>query len=450
MNKEYGYYIPEEIILCEKDSYTFTGKKSNITYINESGNIVKDKELSKKRTTIKNDEISEFIINKSGERKHNEYFAYQGVVLYDEKRDFEFEISSTNFLNLCMFGNLNKGSLSVKCVFAFGNNGYPILLPVESTQFSKAKSFTEKRNTVFDGKLIVGHTYSLKKSKNRLFYIGNFKTDLNISYSNTNKIKKEGFYCLTESGETVYTNNKPSNKDIFYNLDKNNYYGEEFLSVSKSSICDDLGNENINLLDSVINQYKENNTFFGLSKLKVEKFNKEKDKNKPKLLHLYHDKDSGQDLFYTLDSDYCSSYSFTGWAKNNHRSHESYILKDKNNLYPLGVEIYLEKISEGVLKFLKEKIYSVNEKNQFILSEVLKQLGYNEYRMPDTKDIDYKKIFESLTGEEVIEMKIILEGAHGNSDIISLSKMYINEHKTSNILSNSYASNLYHFFNKNV
>ncbi len=127
MNTEYGYYFPEDIILfSQKESGNFTGKKNNITYKNENGKIVKANDYSGDPKTIKNEIVSKFIINKSRTTIKNEYSSFHGITLYDEKREFEFEISATNFMNLCIFGKVNHGAIEVECVFAFGNNGYPI------------------------------------------------------------------------------------------------------------------------------------------------------------------------------------------------------------------------------------------------------------------------------------------------------------------------------------
>lgn len=410
MQKEYGYFLPESVILFSNaESGNFTGYKNNISYTNENGKIVKLNEYSGKQKTIKNDIVSRFVINKSRTQIKNEYSSFHGITLYDEKRDFEFEISSTNFMNLCIFGKVERGVVEVDCVFAFGNNGYPILLPVESSQYKKAIKFTEKRQSIFSGELVVGKIYTMKKQKNKVAYLGKFKTDLEVSWGNS---KNQNLLTFSENKEIFYINNRPASKDIFVNLDSDSDY-DKFKSISKSSIFEEIGDLTDKDLLKHIENYKKKNSFFSLSGIKVEDF--EENSKGVKFYSLFENKSTSQELLLCVDAMYCRSFSIN--VKNILK--DSYkrgilIFRNKNNLDIVTHYNIKNLMPKDFIEFC-EKIFGYDEKERKY--EIVKALHtvkrtYDDYHTFD--EFDVEKFLTSLIGKEVIKKQIILKGEKGN------------------------------------
>lgn len=445
MNTEYGYYFPEDIILfSQNESGNFTGKKNNITYKNENGKIVKANDYSGDPKTIKNEIVSKFIINKSRTTIKNEYSSFHGITLYDEKREFEFEISATNFMNLCIFGKVNHGAIEVECVFAFGNNGYPILLPVDSTQYKKAVKFTEKRQSVFSGELVVGKIYSMKKKSNKVAYLGKFKTDLEVNWTN---IKNQDFFSVSENKDIFYINNRPTGKDIFVNLDANNDY-DQFISMNKSSIFEEIDDLESKKLDSYIKKYIKNNSFFTMSGIKLEKFDNNSDNLK--FYSLFEDEKEQQALLLCVDSKYSNSYSFNysdikkGYAK------PVLIFKNKNNLELVGSHNIHDLLPKEFI-IVCEKIFGFDEEkrvyNMIKVSREMKKT-YSDY--VGFEEIDVPVFFEKLLDKKIEEKQIVMKGDKGEEVMKHL--LFKNERigdMTFNAISSRVASNFYNALRRN-
>lgn len=444
MQTEYGYYLPNNVILFSKlENGNFTGYKNNISYINENGKIVKGNEYSGEQKEIKNEIVNRFVINKSRTEIKNEYSSFHGITLYDEKREFEFEISATNFMNLCIFGKVDHGVIELDCLFAFGNNGYPILLPVESLQYKKAINFTEKRQSVFSGELVVGKIYSMKKQKNKVAYLGKFKTDLEVCYSNN---RDQTFFTMSSDNELFYINNRPAFKDIFVNLDANSDY-DKFKSISKASIFEEIGDLDENKLNFYIKDYKSKNSFFSLSGISVEKFNKDSDGLK--FYSLIEDKKNAQELFLCVDSKYTSTYEFN--AKKVLK--ESYkrgllIFKNKNNLEIVTYNNIKDLLPEDFVTFC-QKIFGYDEKERKY--EIVKAFHkikktYNDYCY--FEELDTSKFLEFLLGEKSVEKQIILKGVNGEEVMKQLffNNEYLRDNTFGNI-SGSTASKFYEALN---
>ena len=419
MNEERGYYIPEEIILFEKnDEKTFTKKINQITYKNENGNIVRESKLDGDKREIDNSPVKRFIINKSELRVKNEYSAFYGVTLYDEEREFEFEISATNFINLSIFGSVEKGSLIVECIFAFGNKGYPILLPIESVQYQKAKKFTQKRSAKFNGELVPGRIYSMKKTKDKIVYLGKYNPDT--------KIERYGYEILvarTENRDDAYVNIRPGMKNIFAQLkNKDEIYGSQFLSASKMSIFEEEGDVSTHELNSLIDDYKKENTFFGLKSLKMEKFNDDDDEGL-KFYSIFEDEKNNQELLIVEKID---KYEENPDKKGSLFGYSTIIFRDKNNLSVLNEYFVENNLQERIKQFMREKFLVMTEDRRQYRGFQLAQENIREKNKTcnffpnyiDLNDLDLPKYLRSVLGYDAPIKKAVMKKSDKTSVVM--------------------------------
>lgn len=302
--EEKGFFIPEKIIAIKEKSDSFTGEIVHLTYKDERGKLVRQKDLPKGEQLIfDNNPVSKFVINKTVSEIKNEYCAFHGITLYDENREIEFQISSANLHNLCRFGDIHKGDMTVECIIAFSNKGYPILLPTSSQQYLKAKKFTEKRNSDFNGELKVGHIYSLKKKTNKVIYMGKMKIDKNLDaidhYTAQSVLFSElnnHFFSINHRS-TLKDTFAILNKDNINDIDLKNYYSVDFSGVSLKSIHEDEGEIPVEFLDKLKNLLNERHTQFGLNKTELIPIKEIKSKNTI-LYKLFSDDENGEEIYY--------------------------------------------------------------------------------------------------------------------------------------------------------
>lgn len=389
--KERGFFIPEEIFYVEEKSNTFTGNIIEMSYLNDRGKL--NKALGDDTKTFSNEVASEFIMNKTVSHINNEYSSFHGIVLFDVKRELEFQISSTNFQNLCNFGVVDHGHIKVDCVIAFGNNGYPILLPINSEQYKKASKFTEKRNSVFEGELKVGHLYSLKKQEGSLLYLGKFRQDQTPNDLDYYDVRKTLFFPTSESN-IISVDHKPTNKDVFAVLpdEIESYSGNldqqriEFKGASIKSIFEDLGQIDDQIFDSIKAYYHNKHSNFGLSSFKfvpVENIN-----NDDSAFYLLEKDDETKESLYIINNIYYDrrTWDFTGVSKTRKKARKmNMIVLEKNKKFTLvnGYN-FEEDIQSGKIKETLSSLCDIDSKIQITdknkeenneLKFVLKKLG---------------------------------------------------------------------------
>lgn len=173
-------YIPQRLNLgFQKREDTYTGKLAYVIYWR--GNVLA-KEASwnswrdKKLKPIEYDNIPTegFVLNKKvGGHKSDWGFRDAHVRVYDP-RDFEFEISVPNLMFILSCCDCSRGKgLEGKFVFAWDKTEL-VLLPIDSDEYRKSKSFTDLQSQKVVGKeLIPGATYLTKKQE-ELVFVGRY------------------------------------------------------------------------------------------------------------------------------------------------------------------------------------------------------------------------------------------------------------------------------------
>lgn len=120
---------------------------------------------------LKNEPTSGFIISK-GVQRYGYYGSGRSVVRVYDPRGFEFEISLDNLVFVLMHSNVSMQDIQEKCIYAWQGKNL-VLLPVNSQEYQESIKYTDKQAVKFSVKdLVLGHTYSLKKSEDLYVYIG--------------------------------------------------------------------------------------------------------------------------------------------------------------------------------------------------------------------------------------------------------------------------------------
>lgn len=418
--EEKGFFIPEKIIAIKEKSDSFTGEIVYLTYKDERGKLVRQKDLPKGEQLIfDNIPVSKFVINKTVSEIKNEYCAFHGITLYDENREVEFQISSANLHNLCRFGDIHKGDMTVECIIAFSNKGYPILLPTSSQQYIKAKKFTEKRNSDFNGELKVGHIYSLKKKTNKVIYMGKMKIDKNLDaidhYTAQSVLFSEinnHFFSINHR-TTLKDTFAVLNKDNINDVDLDNYYSVEFSGVSLKSIHEDEGEIPIEFLGKLKNLLNERHTQFGLNKTELIPIKEIKSKNTI-LYKLFSDDENGEEIYY---------------AKN---LHTGSLPSPVFGIKPLG-KLKLSCFN-GILLYKKNELSLVTKKHLTTDEKIISDNLKNELKKLTSSIIDSK-----TSPEKNIGFQASLTNSEG--DALIMNKIYL--YRADNFLFINYNQNLF-------
>lgn len=131
-----------------------------------------------------------FVLNKKvGGYKSEWNFRDAHVRVYDP-RDFEFEISVPNLLFILSCCDCSRGKgLEGRFVYAWQQSEL-VLLPVDSDEYRKSKSFTDLQSQRLIGKeLIVGGTYMTKKQE-ELVFVGRYDHYFAVHKGNDNGYDK--------------------------------------------------------------------------------------------------------------------------------------------------------------------------------------------------------------------------------------------------------------------
>jgi hypothetical protein len=181
MSENQQLFIPDKLkVGFDKRDDTYTGKLAYVIYWRGT-KLCKEKSWEgwrdKKIKPVEHDNAPTegFVLNKKvGGYKSEWNFRDAHVRVYDP-RDFEFEISVPNlvFILSCCDCSRGKG-LEGKFVYAWDKSEL-VLLPVDSDEYRKSKSFTVLQSQRVIGKeLVAGGTYLTKQQK-ELVYVGRFE-----------------------------------------------------------------------------------------------------------------------------------------------------------------------------------------------------------------------------------------------------------------------------------
>lgn len=176
-------YIPKTITVgFQKRSDTFTGKLGYVIYTDHTGKLRKEGSWNGWRdhkiepVTVDNVPTPNFTLNKGVQRSREWFGTGRSMVRVWDPRDFEFEISVDNLLNVLMHADVSKRDITESCVYAWQGTNL-ILLPTNSLEYQESIKHTEKQGKKFSARdLVPGYTYSLKESHDgRVVYLGRFE-----------------------------------------------------------------------------------------------------------------------------------------------------------------------------------------------------------------------------------------------------------------------------------
>lgn len=174
-------FIPNKIIVgFQNRSGTFTGKLAYVIYEDEKGKLRKQDSWDNWRDKdipfieLDNNPQSGFVFNKGVQRSGDYFGSGRSVIRVYDSRDFEFEISVDNLIGILMNSDVSKRDIVEECVFAWSGKDL-ILLPINSEEYKQSLVYTKKQTKKISAKeLQKGYVYSLKKSDNKLMYMGYF------------------------------------------------------------------------------------------------------------------------------------------------------------------------------------------------------------------------------------------------------------------------------------
>jgi hypothetical protein len=159
---------------------TFTGKLAYVIYYDEKGKIRKETSWENWRDKkipaleLDNTPRSGYVLNKGVKRDGYWGSANEYVRIHDP-RDFEFEISVANLMHILMHVDLSKREIMEECVFAWGGKEL-YLIPVNCVEYQESLQYTAiQSNKVSAKELKPGLIYALKKSDQKLTYIGYYE-----------------------------------------------------------------------------------------------------------------------------------------------------------------------------------------------------------------------------------------------------------------------------------
>lgn len=174
-------YIPKTITVgFQNRTDTFTGKLAYVIYTDHTGKLRKEGSWNSWRNkniepiTVDNVPTPNFTLNKGVQRSREWFGTGRSMVRVWDPRDFEFEISVDNLLNVLMHADVSKRDITEQCVYAWEGTNL-VLLPINSVEYEESVKHTAKQSVKFSSKdLIVGHTYTVRKENNAVVYLGRF------------------------------------------------------------------------------------------------------------------------------------------------------------------------------------------------------------------------------------------------------------------------------------
>jgi hypothetical protein len=173
-------YIPKTLVVgFQKRSDTFTGKLAYVIYKDHTGKLRKEASWNSWRdktiTTIEVDNVAtpNFTLNKGVQRSREWFGSGRSMVRVWDPRDFEFEITVDNLLNVLMHADVSKRDITEPCVYAWQGSNL-VLLPTNSVEYEESIKHTDKQSKkVSSRELVVGRVYSIKAdAATEVIYLG--------------------------------------------------------------------------------------------------------------------------------------------------------------------------------------------------------------------------------------------------------------------------------------
>lgn len=175
-------YIPKTLLVgFQERTDTFTGKLAYVIYKDHTGKIRKEaswngwRDHKLETLEIENVPTPNFTLNKGVQRSREWFGTGRSMVRVWDPRDFEFEITVDNLLNVLMHADVSKRDITEPCVYAWQGTNL-VLLPTNSVEYQESLAHTEKQGVKTSAKdLGIGYTYSIKRdSTTRVVYLGRY------------------------------------------------------------------------------------------------------------------------------------------------------------------------------------------------------------------------------------------------------------------------------------
>ena len=189
-------FIPKKLkVGFQTRQDTFTGRLAYVIYYDAANELRKETSWNSWRdksiAPIEIDNVlsTGFVVNK-GLQRCGHFGSGRSVIRVFHPKGFEFEITVDNLVALLMHSDVSKRDIQEECILAWNNTSL-ILLPKNSEEYANAIKFTDKANKELSARsLIVGATYSQKKSNDAVVYIGYREYFNSDNYSITNHVSK--------------------------------------------------------------------------------------------------------------------------------------------------------------------------------------------------------------------------------------------------------------------
>lgn len=235
-------YIPKTLVVgFQTRSDTFTGKLAYVIYKDHTGRLRKEASWNGWRDhkietlEIENVPTPNFTLNKGVQRSREWFGTGRSMVRVWDPRDFEFEITVDNLLNVLMHADVSKRDITEPCVYAWQGTNL-VLLPTNSVEYQESLKHTEKQSVKTSAKdLVAGHTYSVKKdSTTRVVYLGRF-----------DRFEVEHDY---KTG-TQLTKQKPKKYHVFIDEETKEVFAREPSALIAACVSDEVHPEYASLMD---------------------------------------------------------------------------------------------------------------------------------------------------------------------------------------------------------
>lgn len=173
-------YIPKTIVVgFQNRNDTFTGKLAYVIYKDHTGRLRKEKSWNSWRDQkidtieVENVPSPNFTLNKGVKRSSEWFGSGRSMIRVWDPRDFEFEITVDNLLNVLMHADVSKRDITEPCVYAWQGQNL-VLLPANSVEYQESVKHTEKQTKKVSARdLVPGRVYSIKaNASTEVMYLG--------------------------------------------------------------------------------------------------------------------------------------------------------------------------------------------------------------------------------------------------------------------------------------
>lgn len=237
-------YIPSKIVVgFQTRSDTYTGKLAYVIYRDHKNVLRKEKSWNSWRDhkieflEFDNVPTANFTLNKGVQRSREWFGTGRSMVRVYDQRDFEFEITIDNLLNVLAHADVSKRDITEPCVYAWQGTNL-VLLPTNSEEYRLSLAHTSKQSISFKAKdLVIGHTYSiLKDSTTSVVYLGRL-----------DRYKVEQEYVDTRYNGIIQTLQKK--KHVFVNPVNNEIYARDASGFIAGCISEEVHSNFADLCD---------------------------------------------------------------------------------------------------------------------------------------------------------------------------------------------------------